>query len=127
MEPKRFSTLPYAKQIEWRKKNGIEIPEEERMALLFNRLVATPLSHLYSGTGLFILGMFEPASVELEKAAEQLGNQASGSMVQYYLGLVYQERGQTASARQALETFISHSRSTRKISGLRRPSAPSIS
>ena len=109
MEPKRFSTLPYAKQIEWRKKNGIEIPEEERMALLFNRLVATPLSHLYSGTGLFILGMFEPASVELEKAAEQLGNQASGSMVQYYLGLAYQERGQTASARQALETFISHS------------------
>lgn len=79
------------------------------MALLFNRLVATPLSHLYSGTGLFILGMFEPASVELEKAAEQLGNQASGSMVQYYLGLAYQERGQTASARQALETFISHS------------------
>ncbi len=109
MEPKRFSTLPYAKQIEWRKKNGIEIPEEERMALLFNRLVATPLSHLYSGTGLFILGMFQPASVELEEAAKQLGNQASESMVQYYLGLAYQEMGQTASARQALETFIAHS------------------
>jgi len=109
MEPKRFSTLPYAKQIEWRKRNGIEIPEEERMALLFNRLVATPLSHLYSGTGLFILGMFQPAIVELEEAAKQLGNQASGSMVQYYLGLAYQEMGQTAPAQKALETFIAHS------------------
>lgn len=108
-EPKRFSTLPYAKQIEWRKKNGIEIPEEERMALLFNRLVATPLTHLYSGTGLFILGMFQPASVELEEAAKQLGSQSSGSMVQYYLGLAYLETGQPAPARKALETFIAHS------------------
>lgn len=79
------------------------------MALLFNRLVATPLSHLYSGTGLFILGMFKPASVEMEEAVKQLGNQASGSMVQYYLGLAYREMGQSAPAREALETFIEHS------------------
>jgi spermidine synthase len=109
MEPKRFSTLSYAKQIAWRKKNGIEIPEEERMALLFDRMVATPLSHLYGGTGLFILGMFQPATVELEEAAKQLGNQASGSMVQYYLGLAYQEMGEAVPARKALETFIAHS------------------
>ncbi|TAK07023.1 MAG: tetratricopeptide repeat protein [Candidatus Manganitrophaceae bacterium] len=109
MDPKRFSALPYAKQIEWRKKNGIQIPEEERMALLFNRMVAEPLNHLYSGTGLFILGMFKPATIELEEIVKELGNQAAGSIVQYYLGLAYKEMGQIAPARQALETFIDHS------------------
>ncbi|MFY9271207.1 MAG: fused MFS/spermidine synthase, partial [Candidatus Manganitrophaceae bacterium] len=109
LDPKKFSTLPYAKQIEWRRKAGIQIPEEERMALLFERIVATPLNHLYSGTGLFLLGMFKPATVELEQTIKQLGNQASGSIVYYYLGLAYKEIGQAGPAREALETFIGRS------------------
>ncbi|MBI3803391.1 MAG: fused MFS/spermidine synthase [Nitrospirae bacterium] len=105
-DPKRFSTLPYLKQVEWRRKAGIQIPEEERMALLFDRIVSAPLSRLYSGTGLFILGMFKPAAAELEEAKKELGSQASASIVQYYLGMAYQELGQNGPARLALETFV---------------------
>src|SRR5579884_3172691 len=106
LDPKRFSTLPYAKQVEWRKKNNIQIPEEERMALLFDMLVAKPLNHLYSGAGLFVLGAFKPATVELEEAIKALGNQGPSSIAQYYLGMAYKELGQVDPARKALEMFI---------------------
>ncbi|HEY5600099.1 MAG TPA: fused MFS/spermidine synthase, partial [Candidatus Manganitrophaceae bacterium] len=67
-DPKRFLTLPYLQQVQWRRRVEIRIEEEERMAALFDRVVGAPLNHFYSGAGLFILGYFKPAAAELEES-----------------------------------------------------------
>jgi tetratricopeptide (TPR) repeat protein len=107
-DPKKFSTLPYAKLVEWRRQIGIEIPEEVRMAQLFQRVVNVPLNHLYGGTGLFILGYFKEAAAELQKGVRELGNQSTGSIAHYYLGLAYQKGGQLKQAEQELDIFVKH-------------------
>jgi spermidine synthase len=107
-DPKKFSTLPYLKLVEWRRRIGIQIPEEERMAELFEQVVSRSLNHLYSGAGLFILGYFKEAADELQKGVQQLGNQSSESIAHYYLGLAYKESGRMIEAGQELEIFIKH-------------------
>src|SRR5581483_4610832 len=109
-DPKKFSALPYAKLVEWRRQIGIQIPEEERMAQLFQRVVAVPLNHLYSGTGLFILGYFKESADELQKGVRELGNQSADSIAHYYLGLAYQKVGQTKQAEQEFDIFVKHGR-----------------
>lgn len=109
LEPKKFSTLPYLKLVEWRRQIGIQIPEEERMAQLFQRVVSDPLNHLYSGAGLFILGFFKQATDELQKGVQQLGNQSKESIAHYYLGLSYQQAGRIKEAEQEFEIFVKNS------------------
>lgn len=109
LEPKKFSTLPYRKLIEWRRQIGIQIPEEDRMAQLFQRVVSDPLNHIYSGAGLFILGYFNPAADELQKGLQQLGPHSGESIAHYYLGLSYQQAGRSKEAEQAFEAFIKNS------------------
>ena len=108
-DPKKFSTLPYSKLVEWRGRIGIQIPEEERMAQLFQRVVSVPLNHLYSGAGLFILGYFKEAAEELQKGVRELGSQSADSIAHYYLGLAYQQAGQMKQAAQELEIFVKNS------------------
>ncbi|MFQ5587630.1 MAG: fused MFS/spermidine synthase [Nitrospiria bacterium] len=105
-DPKKFQQLPYWKNVEWRRKVGVQIPEEERMALLFERVVADPLKHLYGGAGLYLLGRYEAAAKNLEQGVEKLGRQAPGSLMYYYLGLSYQELGRQAEASQAFQSFL---------------------
>ncbi|MFQ5781187.1 MAG: tetratricopeptide repeat protein, partial [Nitrospiria bacterium] len=106
IDPKKFQRLPYRKLVDWRRQIGIQIPEEERMAQLFERVVETPLHQLYGGAGLFILGRFEDAARELEEGGKQLGRVAPGSAIYYFLGLAYKELGQLKKAEEALETFL---------------------
>lgn len=105
-QPKKYKKLAYRARVAWRREIGILIPEEERMAQIFERVVSRPLSRLYGGAGLFILGRFEDAAVVLEKGIEELGRVAPGSVTYYYLGLTYKELGRTKEAEAAMEAFI---------------------
>ncbi|MFQ5543639.1 MAG: fused MFS/spermidine synthase, partial [Nitrospiria bacterium] len=106
LTPKKYKALPYLKAVEWRREVGIQIPEEERMALLFERVVGTPLNHLYSGAGLYLLKHFDGAAKELEQGIQKLGRQASGSLLNYYLGLTYQKLGVREKSNTAFKSFI---------------------
>ncbi len=106
IDPKKFQQLPYWKNVEWRREVGIQIPEEIRMSLLFDRVVADPLKNLYGGAGLYLLGRYDAAVQNLTAGVEMLGRQSSGSLMHYYLGLAYLELGQPVEASQAYQTFI---------------------
>lgn len=105
-QPKKYEKLAYRALVDWRRKVGIQIPEEERMAQLFERVVSKPLSHLYGGAGLFILGRFDAAAAELERGINEMGRVAPGSVTYYYLGLTYKELGRIREAEEALEAFM---------------------
>ncbi len=106
LEPKKFKALLYLKGVEWRRKVGILIPEEERMALIFAQVVSSPLKNLYGGAGLYLSSRYPEAIQILKLGIEQLGRQASGSMAFYYLGLSYQELGDNAAAGKAFSAFV---------------------
>jgi len=106
LTPKKFKSLQYLKEVAWRRKVGIQIPEEERMALIFERVVSEPLGHLYNGAGLYLLRAFEASVNNLEQGIQSLGQQASGSMLYYYLGLSYKEMRKPQKEAAAFEAFL---------------------
>jgi len=105
-QPRELRALPYWKDVEWRRKIGIRIPEEERMAALFERLVLRPLNELNSGAGIFLAGFYPEAVQRLTPALEQLGAQSAGSIGYYYLGLAYKEMRRFPEATQAFRNFV---------------------
>ncbi len=105
--PKEFKALPYWRDVMWRRKVGVQIPEEERMAMLFERVVLNPLNELHSGTGIFLAGYYPEAAQKLEAALKQLGPRAKGSIGYYYLGLSYKKVGRFVEAANAFRDFIS--------------------
>lgn len=106
IDPKKFQNLSYAKNVTWRHAVGIHIPEEERMALIFDQIVTEALKNLYGGAGLYLLGRYEEGVEVLEAGIKKLGRQAPGSMMYYYLGLSYQELGKTREAAEAFRSFL---------------------
>ncbi len=106
VEPKKFQHLPYRENVEWRRKVGILIPEEERMASIFERLIDDPLKSLYGGAGLYLLSRYEDAVQILEGGIDKLGRQAPGSIMYYYLGLSFQALGRDIDASNAYKSFI---------------------
>ncbi|MFQ5597762.1 MAG: fused MFS/spermidine synthase [Nitrospiria bacterium] len=105
-DPQGFKSLTYWKQVAFRRRIGIRIPEEMRMALIFEQVVANPLGDLYGGAGLYLLGRYQDAADRLETGVKSLGRQAAGSILHYYLGLAYQELGRMADAKAAFDAFI---------------------
>lgn len=109
IDPKKFVKLPFLKLVEWRRQVGIQIPEEDRMAEIFQRMVSRPLNHIYSGAGIFILGFYKEAVAELEKGIKELGNQSSDSIAHYYMALSHRELRQQKEAMRELEIFTKQS------------------
>lgn len=109
IEPKKFQALPYWKDVVWRRSVGVQIPEEQRMALIFEEVVSKPLGNLYGGAGLYLLGRYEDALILLEAGVKQLGRQAEGSMMYYYLGLTYQALGRIRESQEAFTAFAEKS------------------
>jgi len=105
-QPKKYEKLAYRETVAWRREVGILIPEEERMAQIFEKIVGTPLGHLYGGAGLFMLGFFDEAAEALEEGIKKMGRVAPGSVTYYYLGLTYKELGRFGEAEEAFDVFI---------------------
>jgi len=106
IDPQAFKSLTYWKQVAWRREVGVQIPEEMRMALIFEQMVAKPLGDLYGGAGLYLLGRYQDAADRLETGVQGLGRQAAGSMLYYYLGLAYKELGRNVEAKTAFGAFV---------------------
>ncbi len=104
--PKELRALSYWKDVEWRRKVGVRIPEEVRMAALFERVVLNPLNALNSGAGIFLAGFYPEAAQKLTAALDQLGAQAKGSIGYYYLGLSYKRVGRFQEAANAFRNFV---------------------
>ncbi len=106
VDPQGFRSLTYWKQVAWRREVGIQIPEEMRMALIFEQIVAKPLGDLYGGAGLYLLGHYQASADMLEAGIAGLGRQAAGSMLHYYLGLAYKELDRNVEAKTAFGAFV---------------------
>ncbi len=106
IDPQKFQLLPYWKDVEWRRRVGVQIPEEQRMALIFEQMVSEPLKNNYGGAGLYLLGRYEDAVTNLNQGIEKLGRQAPGSMMYYYLGLSHMELEDPENAAKAFQFFL---------------------
>jgi len=106
-DPKRFNTLPVVRASKLRAQRGVRIPEEERLYQLFDRVVGQPVNHLYSGMGLYMLGLFRESSVELSASLQGLGEKRYGSLAEFYLGLCDKRLGKYKEATLELNEFLS--------------------
>lgn len=104
--PKRYKSLPIINAAKFRSDRGIQIPEEERLYMLFQRVVEEPLDHFFSGMGLYMLGLYNEAGNELSKGLDKLGERRHGSLGQFYLGLAHKRMGRYQEAVEQLQAYL---------------------
>lgn len=95
-------------RLQRRAERGAGRPEDVHLAEVLARRVMAPLTRYYKGVATYLLGYYEPASLELAAVLADLGPVGRRSRARYYLGLAEWKLGRLSEARQHLGEFLEH-------------------